>query len=57
MKITDVVLSRVYGTWLGEDFPEGNRQAQALDIYPEFNTKRWVPKSVEPQQIHEIYTS
>jgi L-rhamnonate dehydratase len=53
--ITDVALSRVHGTWLEDAFPEGNRQAQALDIYPEFNAKSWTPRSVEPQPIHEIY--
>lgn len=55
MKITDIVLSKVYGTYLEKDFSEGNRQSQALDIYPEFNARSWVPRSSEPQQIQEIY--
>ncbi|MDF1515122.1 MAG: enolase C-terminal domain-like protein [Anaerolineae bacterium] len=55
MKITDVVLTKVYGTWLNEDTAEGNRQSQALDIYPEFNAKTWVARSPDPQEIAEIY--
>lgn len=38
MKITDVVLFRVSGTYTGPQFPPGSRQAKALDVYPEFNT-------------------
>ena len=37
MKITDVVLFAIHGTYTGLQFPAGSRQAQALDIYPEFN--------------------
>ncbi len=55
MKITDIVLSKVYGMYQEKDFSEGDRQAQALDIYPEFNARSWVPKSAEPQAIDEIY--
>lgn len=55
MKIKDVVLLKVYGTWHEEPSPEGSRQAQALDIYPEFNAKEWSPRSGEPQPVHEIY--
>ena len=37
MKITDVSLFRVSGQWTGPDFPPGDRQSKALDVYPEFN--------------------
>ena len=37
MQITDVRLIRVSGTYAGPTFPDGDRQARALDIYPEFN--------------------
>jgi len=38
MKICDVKIFRVSGTWDGGGFPPGSRQAKQLDIYPEFNT-------------------
>jgi L-rhamnonate dehydratase len=38
MKICDVKIFRVSGTWDGGGFPSGSRQAKQLDIYPEFNT-------------------
>lgn len=38
MKISDIVLNRVHGHYIGPTFPAGDRQARALDIYPEFNT-------------------
>src|SRR4030095_5833398 len=37
MQITDVRLFEVRGPWTGPNFPPGNRQAQPLDLYPEFN--------------------
>ena len=37
MKISQVSSFQVSGSWEGTDFPPGNRQAHALDIYPEFN--------------------
>jgi L-rhamnonate dehydratase len=39
MKISDVALFRLHGHWNGPTFPPGNRQAQQLDIYPEFNAR------------------
>jgi L-rhamnonate dehydratase len=39
MKITDIALFRVHGHWSGPTFPPGDRQAQQLDIYPEFNRR------------------
>ncbi|RIK35917.1 MAG: mandelate racemase/muconate lactonizing protein [Chloroflexi bacterium] len=38
MKITGVTLFRVHGHYDGPVFPPGERQARALDLYPEFNT-------------------
>lgn len=55
MKITDVVLFRVHGTWQGPDFPPGDRQSQALDIYPEFGARGAGGKAEGPQPISEIY--
>ena len=40
MKITQVELFRVSGPWEPPVFPPGDRQAQALDVYPEFNRDR-----------------
>jgi L-rhamnonate dehydratase len=37
MQIADVVLFELRGPWAGQEFPQGSRQAQQLDIYPEFN--------------------
>lgn len=39
MKITDVQVFTVSGPYTGPDFPPGDRQAQQLDIYPEFNAR------------------
>ena len=38
MKISDIVLFRVHGHYAGPTFPNGDRQARQLDIYPEFNS-------------------
>src|SRR5690349_20084532 len=56
MQITDVRLFEVRGPWSGPTFPPGNRQAQPLDIYPEFNQlPRDMPPSSTPQDIRAIY--
>ena len=56
MQITDVRLFEVRGSWSGPTFPPGNRQAQPLDVYPEFNQlPRDMPPSSAPQRIHAIY--
>ena len=39
MQITDVVLFQVRGPYSGPTFPPGDRQAQPLDRYPEFNRR------------------
>ncbi len=40
MRIEDVRILRVQGAYAGPEFPAGDRQAQQLDIYPEFNRLR-----------------
>ncbi len=56
MQIRDVIIFRVRGTYRGPYFPSGDRQAQALDIYPEFNTAGWAhTRSEGSQAISEIY--
>jgi L-rhamnonate dehydratase len=56
MQITDVLLFQVRGAYSGPTFPAGERQAQALDRYPEFNRR---PASAAPTgappQLHAIY--
>ncbi len=56
MQITDVCLFEVRGPWAGPTFPPGNRQAQPLDVYPEFNQSppNDTPTSA-PQRIRAIY--
>lgn len=39
MKIQDVQLFTLHGPFGGRDYPPGERQAQQLDIYPEFNQR------------------
>lgn len=39
MKIQDVQVFTVHGSYDGPEFPPGERQAQQLDIYPEFNQR------------------
>ena len=39
MKISDVLIHRVLGHYDGPTFPPGDRQAQQIDIYPEFNQR------------------
>lgn len=55
MKITDVVLFKVHGTWRSPAYPSGNRQAQSLDVYPEFNARSSAKKPESPEPISEIY--
>ncbi len=55
MKITDVVLFKVHGTWESPEFPPGNRQSQAVDIYPEFNARGWSTGPGGSQPVSEIY--
>lgn len=39
MKIQEVQVFTVHGSYQGPTFPPGERQAQQLDIYPEFNQR------------------
>jgi L-alanine-DL-glutamate epimerase-like enolase superfamily enzyme len=56
MQITDVLLFQVRGAYSGPTFPPGDRQAQALDRYPEFNRPRASTAPAEgPRQLHAIY--
>ena len=56
MQITDVRLFEVRGPWTGPTFPPGNRQAQPLDLYPEFNQPPHdEPPASAPQRIHASY--
>jgi L-rhamnonate dehydratase len=41
MKITDVKIFEVQGHWEVPPYPPGDRQAQQLDIYPDFNAQDW----------------
>ncbi len=52
MKITKVDLTCVSGPWERPDFPLGDRQVQALDIYPEFNVDRGRGSSDRLQAIY-----
>jgi L-rhamnonate dehydratase len=56
MEITDVRLFELRGPWTGPTFPPGNRQAQPLDVYPEFNQPApdETPPSA-PQHIRAAY--
>jgi L-rhamnonate dehydratase len=56
MQITDVRLFEVRGPWTGPTFPPGNRQAQPLDLYPEFNQPpHEEPATSAPQRIRASY--
>jgi L-alanine-DL-glutamate epimerase-like enolase superfamily enzyme len=55
MKITDIALIRFAGHWTGAGYPAGERQAMALDIYPEFNRQTWMQHSTELRPVHAIY--
>jgi L-rhamnonate dehydratase len=52
MQIIDVQLFHVRGPWSGPAFPPGDRQAQPLDRYPEFN--RTAPAAA-PAEMRAIY--
>jgi L-rhamnonate dehydratase len=55
MKINEVSLFKISGEWQGADYPAGERQATALDIYPEFNRQTWLRRPGETRPIHAIY--
>jgi L-rhamnonate dehydratase len=56
MKISSIVLFCIQGPGLGSTFPHGDRQAKALDIYPEFNQPGPADWQGEPvRQVQAIY--
>jgi L-alanine-DL-glutamate epimerase-like enolase superfamily enzyme len=56
MKITDVSPFEVRGRWTRPAFPLGDRQAQMLDVYPEFNAQDWAKNRTErPHEVRAIY--
>jgi L-alanine-DL-glutamate epimerase-like enolase superfamily enzyme len=55
MQIIDVRLFEVRGPWTGPSFSPGSRQAQQLDIYPEFNQPPPAAPTSAPQRISAIY--
>lgn len=54
MNITHINLFRLSGTWQKPPFTTESRQAQQLDIYPEFNAREAAPSSA-PRAVSEIY--
>ena len=54
MNITDIHLFRVSGTWQDPPFATESRQAQQLDIYPEFNARN-PAQSTGPREVSEFY--
>ncbi len=54
MNITDIRLFRLSGMWQNPPFATESRQAQQLDIYPEFNARN-PAGSTEPRAVDEIY--
>ncbi len=56
MQITEVLVFKVSGSYTGPYFPPGDRQVQALDVYPEYNGQSWVRRREEgPLKVEEIY--
>ena len=56
MKITDVILFEIRGQRNAPDYSMGDRQAQQLDIYPEFNAHDWARSRPAGQQaVHAQY--
>lgn len=53
MKITDVSIHRLTGPYTPPAFPPGDRQAQQLDIYPEFNARN--PGAGAATRIEALY--
>ena len=52
MKISDISLFEVTGTWSGTDFPPGDRQAHPLDMYPDAGKRSGGTQNT----VSEIYT-
>jgi len=54
MKISEVTVIRLGGTYTPPKFPSGNRQALQLDIYPEFNVDH-SSAGAEAHTLHAYY--
>lgn len=52
MKITDITFLKLTGEYTRPFFPPGDRQAQMLDVYPEFNAQDW--SKTQPDGNREI---
>ena len=56
MQIKDVSIIQVSGCFQGPFFPAGSRQANMLDIYPEFNSSDWSKSTAQkPYDLSAIY--
>jgi L-rhamnonate dehydratase len=56
MKITNILLFEVHGHWNIPPYPPGDRQAQQLDIYPDFNAQDWArARQHGAQEIRAVY--
>ena len=55
MKINDISLFRISGSYTGPVFPPGNRQAKAADIYPEFNQNEASGQMTKGQTLQAVY--
>lgn len=56
MIITDTLLFTLKGQWNAPDYSKGDRQAQLLDIYPEFNAQDWAKnRTTGLQKIRATY--
>lgn len=55
MKISDVALFKLSGSWTGPTFPPGDRQAKQIDIYPEFNEIEGMAQLQEGQPFEALY--
>ena len=56
MKISDIVLFEIRGRRVGCFFPPGDRQAQMLDRYPEFNAREPAPEDADqPVELRASY--
>jgi len=55
MKITDIVVSLIGAPFAGPSFPPGDRQAQQLDIYPEFNQRVSAAQPAAGETVEGMY--
>jgi L-alanine-DL-glutamate epimerase-like enolase superfamily enzyme len=55
MRIEDVIIWKVTGTFGGELFPPGDRQSQQLDVYTEFNSRSGLGAAEPGKPIQALY--